>query len=43
MSANAVAIVGGGAVGAELAGEISSAYPSIPRYLNEFGYTMGDK
>ena len=28
MSANAVAIVGGGAVGAELAGEISSAYPS---------------
>jgi len=28
MTANAVAIVGGGAVGVELAGEISSAYPS---------------
>jgi NADH dehydrogenase FAD-containing subunit len=51
-SANAVAIVGGGAVGTELAGEISSAYPGkavtlvsgspslVPGYSNKLADTL---
>ena len=52
MSARAVAIVGGGAVGVELAGEISSAYPRkavmlisgspslMPGYSNKLARTL---
>jgi NADH dehydrogenase FAD-containing subunit len=53
MSARAVAIIGGGAVGVELAGEISSAYPSkavtlisgspslMPGYSDKLADTLG--